>query len=487
MLQRTIKVLTASGRRALKADCCLIGEQYYIKNEEAVKIGMTWYSKDSSDIFFDHGTASWRRRRGVNILKGVVGYDGRIPKMGMFAANPTENITVYEVGTDGMHKKSTIYMNRDLIKNKDIHYNRSLAVYEDISKITDPSIRKAEEMICKTMGRGIYNYSFPQEYSSSHHMEMFTKYTRDMRINNPINTSDVSEFGKYSFGLEFETSKGKLSQDDCFKLGLIPLRDGSIGGIEYTTIPMKGAEGFNLLINQIKALQENTAFDKECSLHLHLGGLPIDYKQIWALYKLLLIIEGNVTQIFPPFAFQTSRFKSSKKDYCTFLRKCSTFEDLYYYASGGNLRFTGCLTSPHPQDREDRQKWNIHARYHWANLINLMFKGTGKTTEFRVHAPTFNIQKIINWMFICAAILQYAEKKKDFLLRCTPSTTCITLKEIVSEIYSNRISSQLIKYMEDRAAFFYLLNNKYQDPAGLLDMDLDNNQDFGTNLITNVR
>lgn len=57
MLQRTIKVLTASGRRALKADCCLIGEQYYIKNEEAVKIGMTWYSKDSSDTFFDHGTS----------------------------------------------------------------------------------------------------------------------------------------------------------------------------------------------------------------------------------------------------------------------------------------------------------------------------------------------------------------------------------------------------------------------------------------------
>lgn len=76
----------------------------------------------------------------------------------------------------------------------------------------------------------------------------------------------------------------------------------------------------------------------------------------------------------PAFAFNSGRFKSKGKDYCTKLRKMSSFEDYYTYCSGDRMRFDGCLTYPHPMDEEDRAKWNIHARYVWANLINMLFK-----------------------------------------------------------------------------------------------------------------
>ena len=138
-------------------------------------------------------------------------------------------------------------------------------------------------------------------------------------------------------------------------------------------------------------------------------------------------------------------------------------------------------------DEEDRAKWNIHARYVWANLINLLFKHKGKTAEFRVHAPTFNIQKIINWMFICAGILHYAIKHKDTLLASRVSSMSLTLEDLISAVYTRRIQEQLISYINQRKAFFNLSANKYNDPAGLLDLRLDEEEDYKTNLITNVR
>ena len=485
MLQRTTRVTTASGKIVLKSQCCTINGEYYIKDKEAVKVGTTWFLMNDPRIFFDHANNIWRRTRGVMIAKGIVGYDAmKNPIIGTFENNPLRNIEVIEVGSNGTPLRKILYMDSSLLKDK-VVYNKNLGRYEDMSREA-PVFRYVDNLLAQTIGHGTYSYTISQEYSSSKHMSRFLGFHRDMTINNPINRDDVAELGDFSFGLEFETSAGKISQSDCFKLGLIPLHDGSITGIEYTTIPMQGVEGFNLLINQIKCLQNNTYFDKDCSLHLHLGGYPIDAKSIWALYKLLVIIEPQIARIMPMWAFNTARFKTKQKDYCKKLMKASSLEEYYTYCSGDRMRFDGCLTYPHPMDEEDRAKWNIHARYVWANLINLLFKKTGKTVEFRIHAPTFNIQKIINWIFICAAILKYAIVKKDTLLT-TRFNEIITLEDIITKVYSPRIASQLKKYIEFREIYFNLLGNKYSDPAGLIDLQTDKDQNFKTNIVTNVR
>lgn len=487
MLQRTTRITTASGKRVLKSNCCTINGEYYIKEEEAVKIGTSWYLKQDPRIFYDYGSQSWRKTRGVNICKGVVGWDSSNthPIIGAFEVDHTRNIDVAKLDSRGNIQNMVTYMDRSLLQGP-VHYNKNLGIYEDTTALS-PILKKVEGVLANTIGQGVYNYSFNQEYSSSKHMEKFLKYPRDMRIDNPINIPDVKEFGEFSFGLEFETAAGKLSQAQCFNLGLIPLRDGSISGIEYTTIPMKGPEGFNLLINQVKTLQKSTTFDKDCSLHVHLGGFPVEAKSIWALYKLLVIIEPQIARIMPYFAFNTGKFKSKGKDYCTKLRKYPTFEEYYTYCSGDRMRFDGNLTYPHPMDEEDRAKWNIHARYVWANLINMLFKKQGKTVEFRIHAPTFNIQKIVNWMFICSGILQFAIKNKDRLLKSSIGATAITLEDIISNIYSHRVSLQLTDYIQYREVFFKQLANKYSDPAGLIDLRIDQEQDFGTNLVTTVQ
>jgi hypothetical protein len=63
-----------------------------------------------------------------------------------------------------------------------------------------------------------------------------------------------------------------------YELGLIPLRDGSITGIEFSTVVLQGNEGLNLLKQQVEALNANTIFDKDCSLHIHFGGLNLTVK-----------------------------------------------------------------------------------------------------------------------------------------------------------------------------------------------------------------
>ena len=46
-----------------------------------------------------------------------------------------------------------------------------------------------------------------------------------------------------TFGVEFETVNGAVPAFKCKQLGLMPLRDGSIAGLEYATIPLQGEKG----------------------------------------------------------------------------------------------------------------------------------------------------------------------------------------------------------------------------------------------------
>lgn len=488
MLQKTTKVITASGKRVPKSSCCTIDGEFYIKEEEAVKVGLSWFKKDDPRIFYDYETLSWRKTRGVNICTGVVGYSGSKKIMGSFEVNHQKNIIVNELNSSGNISNRVIYLNKSLLGDK-VRFNKNLGIWEDYAKVS-PVIAKIDSFFSQSKGIGNYDYSFTQEYSSSKHMDMFMRVERnlnDLPHSVAINKSDLAQFGPFSFGLEFETSMGKISQADCFSYGLIPLRDGSIKGIEYTTIPMDGEAGFKLLINQIKLMQESAEFDRDCSLHVHLGGFPVESRQLWALYKLLVIIEPRIAEIMPKYAFNTSRFKSKGKDYCLPLRKFGSFEDYYCYCSGDRMRFDGNLRYPHPLDQEDRAKWNIHARYVWANLINMLFKTKGKTVEFRVHAPTFNIQKIINWLFICSGILQYALKNKDSLLSSRIASSTITLEDLIINVYSGRVKDQLLSYIESRRNLFNLLNYKYSDPAGILDLKQDSIEDYHTDLITSLR
>lgn len=263
----------------------------------------------------------------------------------------------------------------------------------------------------KIKGANSWPYSeIQREYNTAHFpkLDLWTEwYNKPTTITVPINNT---EFLKYTFGLEFETNRGVIPLPEIIRNGLVPLRDGSIRGVEYATIVLEGAKGLNHLYKQLELLKECTEYDFNSSLHIHLGGFPIDPNKIWILYNISKsFIERIFTQLISSNIFRSGHFKTSGKEYYQKLPNILSFEDLYMWLSNAQATFLGSLTEQHPRDNDRARKWEVTARYHWINLINLCFYQTCKTVEFRFLPPTYNYNKIVNWLFVFTSILSVAE------------------------------------------------------------------------------
>lgn len=469
-------VITFSGKEALATNCVQIDGYWYIMNEECIHIGSYWYPLTSPLLYRDYHTGEYRKKNRETV-KGIIDYNEKDGCIRDFFQMGSKVVSISEAqgGTEFVYSQ-------EILDKIPTSFNKTLGTTTLLYKGTNSTM---ERLLSNCVGKKVHCYSFPEAYSSSELLKSFAKDTHnEVTKNISVNSKHVAEFGDYSFGVEFETSAGNIGEKDCHKYGLIPLKDGSISGHEYATIPMKGIDGFKLLLAQLNLLRESCYFDKECSLHVHLGGFPIDAEKIFALYRLCTSIEKPLSRMFCKYALDTRLFKAKQKDYCTSLPlKYNNFKDFYYWLSGGNVSYDGTLTYAHPQDREERAKWQMGSRYTWANFINLCFKNHGKTAEFRIHAPSFNTEKVINWLFICAALLKYADKHSSKLIKGSIS---IRIEDILKDSYSEEVAAQLIKYYNLRVEFFELSYIKYNDPSGHYDLQLDSKITFGTNLITNV-
>lgn len=288
---------------------------------------------------------------------------------------------------------------KELLKDH-LVYNQSKGIY--VSTIDFPE----EALIYETnvKGQGGFPYSFDKRYEA---VESFRLFDGKQRVLDKNTEYTLSKYLKYTFGLEFETSMGYIPEDICFRDGLIPLRDGSISGLEYSTVVLNGNDGLSLLKQELKSLKEYTAFNKECSLHIHLGGFPLDPNAIIRAQALCRLLEKDISQLVPPLTFRSSEYKANGKDYCSKLRPYRDFGQMYKDLVG--RPFLGDLTQPHPNDVERRAKWRIPTRYYWVNFINLICYKVNKTIEFRLLRPTYNFKKIELWLYIFNAILMYAE------------------------------------------------------------------------------
>jgi hypothetical protein len=160
----------------------------------------------------------------------------------------------------------------------------------------------------KTLGMGGFPYTFQRRYEA---IESFKIFDEKQEILNPDKKHNISRYLRYTYGLEFETSAGYIPEHICFRDGLIPLRDGSISGLEYSTVVMSGNEGISLLEQQLSTLRKYTIFDKECSLHIHFGGFPLDTDKIFDLYRVCKRLEGEIQRLVPALTFKSSQYKKS--------------------------------------------------------------------------------------------------------------------------------------------------------------------------------
>lgn len=441
-------VETYDGSVAIKRDCRFIKSNFYIKNKQCFLIENTWYRINSGFITFDHEKQTWVITKNCgSLIKGIVDFDNNNNDviLGSFTPNLYNNVTVYL--PNGNHYTCIDY--RILPSNIFKEDTRQMI-------FVPTETRTLTGIPTNTFANNGYPIAPP--YCCKHYDSMATALFKLNAEKNKVDIktkigSYVSAIGDYTFGFEFETNRGKVPNYRILESGLMPLKDGSIIGIEFATIPLKGRQGVSILENACTQLKKYTTFSEQESLHLHIGNIPTTKKFIGYLYTISCILEKEIYSLFPKYYAQTSKFKSKGKDYNMPLRKElvamtpeETFDNLAFYLSAGK-KYQG-FGSEHPSDPDGHAKWGIAERYHWQNAIPLIF-GSNKTIEFRVHVPTRDPIKVINWLYICSAIVKYADAM------CSRNADLTLLKNLklnqaITETYNNKLATYLNNYISQR-------------------------------------
>jgi hypothetical protein len=314
----------------------------------------------------------------------------------------------------------------DTIK-EDVFYSNYQGCYKLKNEYSETSILK-ETLI---FGQGGFPYTFSRRYEAVESFDIFSGKQSVIKEK----SYPISKVLKYTIGLEFETAAGYIPENLCFRDGLIPLRDGSISGLEYSTVVLKGDRGLSLLEQQLSTLKKYTEFNKECSLHIHFGGFPLDPAKVWNLYQVCLGLQNQLRSLVPAYTFKSSEYKANRKDYCNLLPTYRNFDELYQSLVG--RRFLGSFEQPHPNDIRREAKWRIPTRYYWVNFINLLCYRVNKTVEFRLLRPSYNFKKIQVWLYILNAILLYAEGCKSV------SLSRVNLQNIIEAVYPRELVDKL--------------------------------------------
>nr|DAY07019.1 MAG TPA: Putative amidoligase enzyme [Crassvirales sp.] len=339
------------------------------------------------------------------------------------------------------------------LENMDLKFNNCRNFYYE------SSISKSElDAFSKS-----FKYESPFIYNSYDLIDLYEKikenvFKDDKKITiNPM----IEEYLKdVTFGIEFETSKIKFVPNDILmKYGLIPLRDGSIRGYEYTTIPLTGTEGIQDLYYICKALKENCEYDKSCSVHIHMSikGMPKkDIKFIERILNLGLQIQNEIYEIVPEYKY--CNYNHEKEKNYTKPIPALSLESLYVTETKdeetnkievekNNIPQTSIasfligtnddsilIKGIHPSNPDNQHKWNIKERYFWLNTIPYFFNNG--TIENRMMEATFDFQTILDWIILTASLIKFAmdENNKDKIVDMLDVAEYTKNKEVIKRI-----------------------------------------------------
>lgn len=463
MIQNNIKTVeTFDGSVAFQKDCRYIKGEFYIKNKQCFNIGGTWYRINSGLISFDHAVNTWVITKDSNLVKGAVGYDPVAKKliMGYFTPDQFTNVTIYTSSGAAIQCIRRELIPTDLFLEETVgcfYYHKDL-------NLRSLGIRVAPATFANN------NYPFQLSYCLKHYaadfIDDFIKKSDEAVISAKPSKMEkyAGALGGMTFGLEFETTNGKIPNYLIKESGLVPLRDGSISGIEYATLVLEGQKGIRKLSSICDMLKKYTTISENESLHLHIGGFPVDKKTVGYMYTIMCLLEDEIYSMFPKHYVKTSLFKARQKDYNMPLRKefvadnpTDTFNNIAYYLGSGK-KYQG-FGANHPADPNGDHKWGINERYHWVNFIPTLF-GTSKTVEFRCHIPTRDSVKVMNWLFICAAIVKFAVAAASSG-KSINDLRGVTLYNVIGTAYMGPLASYLNDYVSARKS-----NRKADDAAG---------------------
>lgn len=370
----------------------------------------------------------------------------------------------------------------------------------DLEKIQSKSVTFNENVYTNLK----LNYGASEDSSAFKRIWDYYNWLKPLQKNYNKNSYNVAKLLKgLSIGIEFETSSGRIREQDLHKLGLIPLRDGSISGFEYTTVPFglnhDLKEPCKLLdfskdLDSIKKICEELShkckIDTNGSMHLHIGGVRNDKLFIIALYMLCYLIQDEMFSFQPEYKKDSVKIAGTKRNYCQKLNHLNLFDNCIFdkssvlkenYCDNVNSYFNqifkflssgqelGSVYNRKSLNHPYNKKWDREARYYWVNFVNSVFSKS-HTIEFRLHTATTNFNKVINWILICSAIVKYAENhtkdivsgklndiKLDTILSGYTNHFCENKQE---NMYGVFVYNYLKEYVKSRKEFFKTLQEK---------------------------
>lgn len=357
-------VTTFNGNTAYRKDCRYIKGEFYIKNVDCFNINNTWYRINSGMIALDHETNTWVLiSETANLIKGVIAYREDEIVVGYFTENKFKNVSI--IIPNGEY----VCFSEDMLPASKFILSPYDLKFHHISMSSKPTkINTNLNLSNHIYGQLVYNV----KNIDTNFMSTVVKDTKAFLKNKTYSTTIgrhvqdiISKFG-YSYGVEFETNGGNIPYFKLKEGGLLPLRDGSIRGIEFATIPYASDISIKGIEQSCKTLSTFTTFSQMESLHLHIGTLPdISKEYVATFYTMCAILEDEIYSMFPAYYKTSSKFKA--KDYNAPLLKSlvrsnllETFDNISTYLAAGK-RFEG-LGSAHPSDPDGTHKWGILQR-----------------------------------------------------------------------------------------------------------------------------
>lgn len=464
-----VKVTTASGETEYKSNCRRLGDGlFYVKGIDLQydeRIGDWVLSKTSAPVL-DYETGKMVTML-TNMIQGIVSIDNNgVPTLGYFTRNPLNNVLVYT-------KRGQYWcLNVSLVDALPAMFSEcySDGTYYQLGQDFTPSAAALRKKVLgKNHGHSVYNIEDDKRAFKSA-IDIYDSW-------NPPISKELKAIARYipdlTFGAELECISGTLPAHILARNGLIICKDGSTkdgnGSYppEFVTVPLKGAKGLQTLINLSQEIEKRCGIDIKCSYHLHTGGTEITRVFMVSLYRLCFKIQNDVFKMFP--FYKTNPEGIKEKNYCKKLMNIikpfgdknfneyinQSFFDLYSMLSGG-VQMDANYNVKAKLNPWGDHKWEMKTRYFWVNFTNPIF-GKHDTIEFRIHTPTLNADKIINWLFMCNAIIKFADVYTE---------RCIKLNKIsfeeVLDYYSlqyktpqaDQLTANLKAYYNDRVEYF---------------------------------
>lgn len=461
-----IKMVTTVGGEILpKTKCRYLRGKYFKKGRVNVKgsgdcyrvtdsKGVTKYrTLETGAVVWDNSSRRYVHRTMVNSTRGII---GKGMEMGTFKKD-SSNVICYDE-----NRNKIICINEKIAKlngfqeklSDGYFYLKSLfgSRFFNEKLLPSPEYKQSLQYGCNNIMKKAELY-----YEKLYKIPKNNSYIEEIYYTNP------GLFDNYTFGLEFETTRGNIPNDICNRLGLMPLRDGSISGIEYATIPLSSKKGLYTLFEILEEINKRTEYDHSCSMHIHIGGFKRDSNNALALFKSMYLNQQQIYDLFPMYKQRNMGVK--RQDYTAPLpdkvrmkmsyenkNAESIKEDLFhliYYLSGnssGYDRLTLDEVYEHPRNPSNSRKWNMTSRYLWFNLIPLIFTNK-KTVEYRIFGMPDNYKKLFFFLIMSLSLVDFTLTHKNIYLKESNRIENYGIREIFRSIFPN---ATLLEYLRKR-------------------------------------